>query len=130
MEMEISEDVFVHFTTSENAMGILKDGVIEEDPEDVQCFGAVGVFAVSLTFGKFYETMINHNEDRNGDMVAVVFTTADKPETGFNEEVRWEDDVTLEDAFVCPFEDAKNAIENNDVKYECDHLENDFVTYK
>lgn len=130
MEMDINEDVFVHFTTSENAMGIIEDGEIKESPEDVESFGAPGVFAVSLTYGKFYDTMINHNEDRKGKMVAVVFTTVDKPETGFNEEVRWEDDVALEDAFVCPFVDAKNALENSDVAYECNHVENDFVSYK
>jgi hypothetical protein len=130
MEMKISDDVFVHFTTNENAKAIIDDGVIEEDPEGVDCFGAKGVFAISLTYGEFYETMINHNEDRDGDMVAIIFTTDDKPEKGFNEEVQWEEDVTLEDAFVCPFDDARNAIENSTVEYECNHLENNLVTYK
>lgn len=108
--MNFKNDIFIHFTTRENAKDILADGRLSNTAIGS---GGSGAYAVSVEYGHYNHEVIKHVNDYGDDVVAVVFTTDTKPKVTFCEETVWEHGANITEGFIVDSEDAKDALGNS-----------------
>jgi hypothetical protein len=107
----LADETFVHFTTTDRAAQVLKDGKLLMDPP-YDKFGTDTVNAVSLTYGEFVPgTQITHIQDADEPLVAIKFRTDTMPDYGYVEEVVWHTDVNLIDAQLVEAERAMDMLD-------------------
>jgi hypothetical protein len=93
--MKVTKDRFIHFTTTENALKIVKDEKLVPPRK------GVSIYAVSLVWGNYrpgvQTTHIRNSGEQygKGNVVGLVFRTSTMPKVGFPEEVRWSKAVQL-----------------------------------
>jgi hypothetical protein len=110
---DVSEDLFVHFTTKENAEKILATSTLGED--------GFSTFAVSTTYGIFYPgVQTTHIKGEN--LVAVVFSTDAKPTHGYIEEVVWNGATPIRNIEIISVDDASSLLSQAPVKIEDDDV--------
>ena len=103
--MDVKEDLFVHFTPSSHALGIIKDGKLKVNPPYRQ-FGGAGVYGVSLVYGSGTPSVQTTHIKTDEELVGIVFRTNAVPDIGFVEEVVWNRDVPLRSAKLVPARQA------------------------
>lgn len=108
--MNLSKDVFLHFTSPEQAQQILQDGKLQYNKSGSNGRpGANGVFAVSATWGNYVPSVQIHG----ANWVAVKFTTNLAPDYGYAEEVIWHCDVPLLTAKIISLSSAIGELESH-----------------
>lgn len=124
-EMNIKDDVFVHFTYESRASQILESGkLLLNSPH--KGFGAYAVFAVSAIYGSLRPgVQLTHLRD-DEPIVAIVFKTNVKPEIGFIEEVSWNQDVPLINPRIVSKQKGIQLIKNAPEKI----IDGSYVLYK
>ena len=106
--MPISNDVFVHFTTSDRAKQIMESGKLLQRPP-YEKFGTDTVDAVSLVYGKDVPG-VQRTHIKSGKLVGVKFKTDTRPTRGWREETKWDQDVRLIDPEVISEEEAVSML--------------------
>ena len=119
--MDLSKEVFVHFTPPERAEEIIRSGKLLMNPP-YKKFGIDAVSAISVVWGTFVPGVQTSHSKRN-DLVAIVFKTRTPPEYGYPEEVIWKHDVTLVRPKIVSFAKGKGMLkgrfdEDGQVFYE------------
>jgi hypothetical protein len=98
---DVSEDLFVHFTTRENAEKILETKTLGS--------GNFSTFAVSTTYGEFFPG-VQTTHIGGDDVVAVVFSTDMPPTHGYPEEVVWKGTVPVKDLEIIGIDEAATLL--------------------
>lgn len=122
---DIATDKFYHFTSPENAQQIIKDKLLSWDKVGTgPNRGISAICAVSAVWG-YYVKSVHVGSRPEESTVAVEFTTDDKPDYGYVEEVLWHRDVHLKEARIIPTAQAKQVLlgkpkfpEMNEVTYK------------
>lgn len=110
--IDVQDDVFVHFTLKERADAIIENGRLLMNPP-YEKYGTDAVNAISTVWGQYVPgTQHTHIEGRQGELVAVKFTTKTLPTHGYVEEVVWKDDVVFEQAEIISKDDAVKLLNN------------------
>ena len=112
--LRLSQDYFYHYTYKERAEEILEDGYLRPNFYTDQA-GAVGVFAISGTYGQEV-TRVQLSGTRKhhmGNIVAIKFKTRTLPKYGFVEEVIWDKPVKLRDVEVVPVSEVLQDLKSN-----------------
>lgn len=107
---DVSDDVYVHFTTPERAKQIVDTGKLLMNPP-YKKFGTDTVNAVSSTYG-IHKPTVQHTHHGDGKVVAIVFKTDTTPKIGFPEEVVWKTDVNLINPKIVPHDVGVNMLGN------------------
>lgn len=120
--MDVLKDRFVHFTTQQNAQKIVKQKKLLINPPQ-QGFGAVGVFAVSLVWGRSVPSVQTTHIHKQGHLVAVIFQTDVVPnDISASEEVIWQKDVVLKNVKVVSVGEGKRRLKNAPFPLPQDHI--------
>jgi len=114
---DVSEDLFIHFTTRENAEKIIETKTLGS--------GIFSTFAVSTTYGEFVPG-VQTTHIKGDDIVAVVFATDTPPTHGYPEEVVWHGAVPIRDIEIISVEEAASLISAAPAKI----TEDDVVVYE
>lgn len=94
------KDLFVHFTTPENAANILQTKQLGQSDSSV--------FAISLSYGHFFpEVQTTHTGKDLSGLVGVIFSTPIPPKVGYGEEVVWDGPIPIENPEIISADDAQ-----------------------
>jgi hypothetical protein len=118
-QMNIQEDEFIHFTTSDRAKQILEAGRLLFKPPHAK-FGTDTVDAISLVYGSYLPSVQTTHIDNQDDLVAVRFKTNAIPDAGYSEEVKWLSDVPLINPQIISKEEAIRLLQNTPEKLDED----------
>lgn len=102
--MDVKDDQFIHFTTIENALKILKDKKLSSGGNQFSSF------AVSTTYGVFQPGVQTHGNNYDE---AILFTTDEAPiGENYAEEVTWKGGVKFKTAKHISFHEAMNTLKS------------------
>jgi len=120
--LNILDDSFVHFTTNKRAKEIISSKKLLLD-SPYEKMGAYGVFAVSLTYGKFvrgvaFDHVKKTSKIEDEEIVAVEFKTNTVPnQANYVEETSWDtQDVTLINPKIISSTEAIEKLNNSPCK--------------